>query len=501
MVDAAGQRDHWIVGLEAVLVALKEGRRFDPAPLREVLSCEAVSRPHRVLMGALVDAAAKVGGRAREALLAELRQGLDTNLASHRPRWAHEIPEYMTKLGVPSSELVEQALRIVRGKKGWEREGRMRVLHGLTEAVRQDREAATRIYRAALERAGEEPYLVGEPRSGWAADVADAFFRGITPHIGQLRDRWNFWSLGSALRTVLTADDTKRVASALAEVATTWNDYVLACFLEATTKLVRVDRSTAKRIDDVLRAVLPGALERSPGWAAYPVPKRMLAKLKIGPKTKVLRLPPTLPVDVTEALALLTRYVVDRETIELRPAPKPSAVATAAKLVAMPKDLLALYAACDGVGRHVAPVASLRALQRGFASEVRRLVKDHEDEVRERGALDVRSLSPIEELVAIGTDGGGDTFFVDARRKTSEDTVPVLRFVHDEACVVRPEAPSIGAFVAARVLEAWTENEGEGDAWRRKLAAEQKRAMPVMRAGKKAAAKQRSRRRKGSVER
>lgn len=194
------------------------------------------------------------------------------------------------------------------------------------------------------------------------------------------------------------------------------------------------------------------------------------------PKTEVVQLPALLPLDVASALALVERCGLSHAELELRPATRTDEVALT---LTLPPDLVELYAGCDGFGRFVVPADSLVALQQQFLREVSAHVADGEDEVDESGAFDVRSLAPFEALLAIGTDHGGDTFFLDPRCKTREGSMPVLRFVHDENCVVHPEAASLGAFVAALVLQRWAQRSGEMGAWRKQRVAERARGMPV----------------------
>lgn len=57
----------------------------------------------------------------------------------------------------------------------------------------------------------------------------------------------------------------------------------------------------------------------------------------------------------------------------------------------------------------------------------------------------------------------------------------MLRFVHDEGLTLRPEAATLGAFVALRILERWALREGEIVAFFDLRRREAKAAYPVRR--------------------
>jgi hypothetical protein len=154
----------------------------------------------------------------------------------------------------------------------------------------------------------------------------------------------------------------------------------------------------------------------------------------------LLTLPSAIPLTIDEALALRETYG------DARPLRAPVDVPSG---LTLPPDLRELYARCDGFA-DIVPVADLASLQTMFADEVQRAIEDAEEPLAEtEEELDIRSFLPTTALLAIGKVPGGDRLFLDPRR------TGVFQYVHDESCVVRLEAVSIGALVARRIFGTW----------------------------------------------
>jgi hypothetical protein len=159
-----------------------------------------------------------------------------------------------------------------------------------------------------------------------------------------------------------------------------------------------------------------------------------------------IKLPTELPTRVEDALALYTALDLTRDQLPLgKPAKDPSP--------ALPAPLRAFYAKHASLGsRTIATEKKLAAEGKSLAYFRKLSMEEMEDEV-DRGAIHPFNLSPASELVAFGSTSSGDLYFFDAKLDLGTQEPPVLIFSHDEGYAAIA-ASSLGAFIAAQVLEA-----------------------------------------------
>jgi hypothetical protein len=162
-------------------------------------------------------------------------------------------------------------------------------------------------------------------------------------------------------------------------------------------------------------------------------------------KAHTSKLPKVLPTNLKGALALYAEFGLTSQELALG---KPASSVHAR----LPAALKAFYARHDRLGsRAIAPPSKLAGLGAELARQARAHLREDEGEV-DPGAIHLAALSPIEKLYPFGKNASGDLFFLDPSFKHEGEPV-VLRFHHDMTMTCTVEASSLGAFVAAQIVD------------------------------------------------
>ncbi len=176
------------------------------------------------------------------------------------------------------------------------------------------------------------------------------------------------------------------------------------------------------------------------------------------PKPPRSPIPGKLPLEVSEALRLRDKLGVEAALPPGKPITAEGERALVRELGArVPEELRALYRLVDGIGRaELVASGALPDLQHDLETWVKSHLEEAkgEDELGCSEGIDLRLL-PVERLLAIGKGAGGDFFVLAPHVRVTGGGLPVLRFVHDELCTVRPHSRSIGEFLAKLVVDAW----------------------------------------------
>jgi cell wall assembly regulator SMI1 len=177
-------------------------------------------------------------------------------------------------------------------------------------------------------------------------------------------------------------------------------------------------------------------------------------------KTRAPSLPKTLPLDVRDALVLRTKWKLTDSDIECGPPVKKEALASLERKLrrSLPAPLRALLAVVGSIGdRQLGGLSGFAELDTRLRTQLEEHMAEAGDAPIEDpglGAFDVRRLLPAEHWFALGTDVGGDIYFLAMNATTRKGTNPVIRFHHDEALTARVAAHSLGEYVALLFAEA-----------------------------------------------
>jgi hypothetical protein len=411
----------------------------------------APTRTAKRLVSDLVAAANKREGAPRALLLAMMWRGF----ACAHAAWSDAILGFAVELGATAKQLAKQGAVIIAAMTDEGIEAKLGVVDKILGEIESrrttpgTRDALLVINSALIAAAAERPALMRTPHLDVLAELINELLVVIARH-PEASDR----ALGELFFIKEPAKLTAAIETAFKTAVHAWSDDTLRGVLQSVVRATAKRNAGAnKRRDEVLSRALPIAVGR--GFVGgSPEVTQFLAALNIRPE---MTLPNRLPRTLSEALAF-------REPFAAAALAPPASVPSD---LALPAGLVELYAYCDGFG-DIARLADLAALQPRFAHELQLAVDDPEEPISDK-EIDIRSFLPASALVAIGTDPGGDTLFIDPRREGET----VFRYVHDESCVVRVEAPSISAYVALTILGEWARRNGQQAAFSKLAAREQ----------------------------
>jgi hypothetical protein len=100
---------------------------------------------------------------------------------------------------------------------------------------------------------------------------------------------------------------------------------------------------------------------------------------------------------------------------------------------------------------------------RQLVRELAETIEEDEDESDEaptsRGSHDVRGFA-LKKAIPLGSDPGGDLYFLATGARSSAGAAPVIRFRHDQALVATVAADSLGEYVALVFARVYARREG-----------------------------------------
>jgi cell wall assembly regulator SMI1 len=218
----------------------------------------------------------------------------------------------------------------------------------------------------------------------------------------------------------------------------------------------------------IAKNALPALLAPTSSCPAYVtrlVRLQLLDRRALGARARLPTLPRSLPTDVSSALALAEKWRLRDEDLRRGPPATPTELDALERALGrpLPHDVRELLCRVSSIGdRQLGPIARLAALQAELQSTFEAHLRDDDGAPidTEDGDVDVRRFLPSESWLAIGSDAGGDLFFVACATTTRSGTHPVVRYRHDESLVARLWARSIGEHAALLFAEAYARREG-----------------------------------------
>jgi hypothetical protein len=258
----------------------------------------------------------------------------------------------------------------------------------------------------------------------------------------------------------------KALRAALREVAADWDDDTRDAFLLVAGYTTHWRTRWDHAYTGQKEAIVASTREMcdAVGLAKNATVKKKLSTWGLS-NQKSPKLPKELPTTLDGALALYAELGLGKDALALG---KPSTAEDGS-----PEPLADFHRRHASLGsRTIVTPKKLASATKSLRGWVKIALQDIEGEDVDRGTLHPTNLS--KRAIAFGSTSGGDVYFLDPGLEIAAEHLPVFRFVHDEGHA-EVEASSLGAFVAAQVLEAAFGDGPAADALERLLARDRKR--------------------------